>query len=468
MKENGFIMKTQMIQRMSRFPMKCNAGIFMVLLFLLSLQPVKTATAQGLYFPSVNPLATWDTVSPESLNWCTGKIAPLYGYLEQENTKGFIVLKDGRIVLEKYFGTFTADSLWYWASAGKTITACLVGRAQEDGFLSITEKSSKYLGQGWSSCTPAQEDKITIRNQLTMTSGLDDGVPDNHCTLDTCLEYLADAGTRWAYHNAPYTLLEKVLVNATGQPVNTLTQLKLKTQTGMNGFWYTVDYDNVFFSNARSMARFGLLMQNKCVWDGGIMIHDTAFVRQLTNTSQPVNNSYGYLWWLNGKSSFMLPSTQFVFPGPLAPHAPADMFAGLGKNGQIVSISPSMGIVMVRMGNQPVSPGSEIANQLCDNIWQRLNEVICTAGSVQDHELAATHLLISPNPASGSFTVELPNQDFDLSVFDITGRITLQQIPTHGKTYIDCSALKAGIYIVKATNQKTVVYSGRLTITPCH
>ncbi|MEZ5069123.1 MAG: hypothetical protein R2847_11860 [Bacteroidia bacterium] len=38
-----------------------------------------------------------------------------------------------------------------------------------------------------------------------MTSGLDDGVPDNHCTYDSCLVYLADAGTRWAYHNAPYT-----------------------------------------------------------------------------------------------------------------------------------------------------------------------------------------------------------------------------------------------------------------------
>jgi CubicO group peptidase (beta-lactamase class C family) len=177
--------------------------------------------------------APWDTISPSALDWCTEKIAPLYDFLQQENTKGFLVLKDGKIVIEKYFGSFTKDSLWYWASAGKTITAFLIGRAREDGYLSI--------------------------NQLTMTSGLDDGVPDNHCTLDTCLKFLADAGTRWAYHNAPYTLLEKVLVNATGQSINGFTQTQLKDHTGMNGIWFTVEYDNVYFSNVRSMARFGLL-----------------------------------------------------------------------------------------------------------------------------------------------------------------------------------------------------------------
>jgi len=45
-----------------------------------------------------------------------------------------IEVKDGKIVLEKYFGTFTKDSLWYWASAGKTLTAFLVGKAQDEKF----------------------------------------------------------------------------------------------------------------------------------------------------------------------------------------------------------------------------------------------------------------------------------------------------------------------------------------------
>ena len=191
--------------------MKKRITVFLIFVSLHS-------NSQSLYFP---PLTgnSWDTISPASLGWCTNRVDSLYNYLEQQNSKAFIVLKDGKIVLEKYFGSFTQDSLWYWASAGKTITSFLVGRAHEQGYISLKDTSSKYLGVGWTVCTRAQEDSITIRHQVTMTTGLDDGVPDNHCTLPSCLQYLAPVGTRWAYHNAPYTLLEKVITTATGQPL---------------------------------------------------------------------------------------------------------------------------------------------------------------------------------------------------------------------------------------------------------
>ena len=83
-----------------------------VLLFCLP----QNTNAQQLYFP---PLIgnTWDTVTPASLGWCTNYIDTLNDYLQSTNTKAFIILKDGKIAHEKYFGTFTVDSLWYWASA---------------------------------------------------------------------------------------------------------------------------------------------------------------------------------------------------------------------------------------------------------------------------------------------------------------------------------------------------------------
>src|SRR5262245_52854379 len=100
------------------------------------------------YFPPLTG-STWDTLSPSALGWCPDRIDSLYDFLEEKNTKGFIVLKDGRIVLEKYFGTFTQDSAWYWASAGKTLTAFLIGQAQEQGFFDIDDSTSQYLGAGW-------------------------------------------------------------------------------------------------------------------------------------------------------------------------------------------------------------------------------------------------------------------------------------------------------------------------------
>lgn len=335
------------------------------------------AHAQSLYFP---PLIgnNWDTLSPASLGWCTSRIDSLYSFLDQQNSKAFIVLKDGKIVLEKYFDSFTRDSIWYWASAGKTITSFLVGKAQEDGFLSIKDTSSKYLGVGWTNCSTAQENNINIRNQLTMTTGLDDGVPDNHCILDTCLNYLAPAGTRWAYHNAPYTLLEKVLTNATGQPINTYTQTALKNRTGISGAWLTVGYDNVFYSKPRSMARFGLLMQNNCTWANDTLLHDTTYIHDMLNTSQALNYGYGYLWWLNGKGSYMVPTSQLVIPGSYAPAAPLDMYAAIGKNGQIISIAPSKGLIVVRMGE---ADQGEVPFLLCNSIWERLNYVMCNSTS---------------------------------------------------------------------------------------
>ncbi|MFN5735739.1 MAG: serine hydrolase domain-containing protein, partial [Flavobacteriales bacterium] len=299
--------------------------------------------SQNLYFPPTVGSA-WDTLAPASLGYCQPKIDSLYTFLEDNSTKAFILLKDGKIVLEKYFGGHTATSPWQWASAGKTITAFIVGIAQQEGHLSITDTTAQYLGQGWTNATPQQEEKITVRHQLTMTSGLDDGVPDHYCTLDTCLNYLANAGTRWAYHNGPYTLLDQVIANATGQSLNSYTTQKLKTPTGMTGSFFSVGYNNVFFSTARSMARFGLLILNQGNWNGNQLLTDAAYFNEMVNTSQNLNNSYGYLWWLNGKANFMVPTLQTVFPGYMCPNAPADMISAIGSGGQFLNVVPSQNL----------------------------------------------------------------------------------------------------------------------------
>lgn len=420
----------------------------LLLFLLIAVSGVKPIQAQGIYFPPITPGSNWDTLSPASLGWCLQPIDSLYAYLQNENTKGFILLKDGKIVLEKYFGNFTKDSLWYWASAGKTLTSFLVGRAKEMGILTLQDKTSQYLGTGWSNCTMQQEDSITIRHQLTMTTGLDDGVPDNHCTIDTCLNYLATAGSRWAYHNAPYTLLESVLENATSQNINAITNQVLKGPTGMTGLWYTTGFDRVYFSNTRSMARFGLLIQNNGIWDQDTILHDPVYKSQMLNSSQAINLSYGYLWWLNGKSSYMVPTSQLVFPGSYAPDAPADMVAGIGKNGQLVSISRNKGLVMVRMGESPSSPGSEVPIQLCNQIWKRLNEIMCSTVSLPDLSQENVAKTLYPNPATDRIC--LPEGTDKLELFDAMGNRVLVADRQHE---VDIHMLKPGLYAAR-------IYSG--------
>jgi len=302
-------------------------------------------------------------------------LSNIYTYLLQKHTKGFIILKNGRIAAEIYFGSFTSDSNWYWASAGKTVTGFLVGIAQQEGKLNIDHKTSQYLGAGWTSLATAKENLITIRHQLTMTTGLDDGVPDSDCTTPACLQYAADAGSRWAYHNAPYTLLEKVVEAATGTSYNNYFQLKIRDKIGMNGLWIKTGFNNVYYSTPRSMARFGLLLLNKGIWNGAPVLSDMNYFNAETNTSQNLNLSYGYLTWLNGKTNYMLPQTQFKFSGSLIPNAPADMYAALGKNDQKIYIVPSQNLVIIRMGD-PADNANFALSGFDNEIWGKLKAVM--------------------------------------------------------------------------------------------
>ena len=412
--------------------------IFVAVLMLAFHFPAKT---QNTYYPPISQTAFWDTLSPASQGWCSDSINSLYQYLDKENSKAFILLIDGKIVLEKYFGTFTKDSVWYWASAGKTLTSFLVGKAVEEGKLTLTDKTSDYLGSGWSSLIQTQEDAITIKNQITMTSGLDDGVPDNHCTLKSCLLYKAAPDTRWAYHNAPYTLLDKVIETATGSTLNLYTQQKISSKTGINGLWFTSGYNNVFASRARNFARWGLLAQNGFKWNG-VQLLDTAYARQSVNTSQNLNLSYGYLWWLNGKASYMVPTSQFVFPGYFIPNAPKDMFAAIGKNGQIASVSPSRKIVWIRMGDVPSGQLGEVPFMLADKVWSRINTLTCNSNS--NHSLQPKQIGVYPNPATNYLYVSSAGE---YSILETTGKRVLTTRADIQKG-IDVSNLKPGIYLL--------------------
>ncbi|MET0393793.1 MAG: serine hydrolase [Chitinophagaceae bacterium] len=353
---------------------------FLILSFLVLLCACQKSSTEpqpvsaSLYFPPLSG-TEWQTSAAASLGWNQAGFNDLYAYLQEKHTKAFMILKNGKIVAERYFGSFTADSLWYWASAGKSLTAFLTGLAQEEGILRISDRTSQYLGNGWTSEPPAKENLITIRHQLTMTTGLDDGVPDVDCISPSCLVYKADAGARWAYHNAAYTLLYRVIENASGQSYNNYFNTKIRNRIGMNGFWLNTGDLNVYYSNARSMARFGLLMLNRGKWDQTAIMTDSDYFSSMINTSQNINPSYGYLWWLNGKGSHMLPQTQFVFNGNLTPNAPADMFAALGKNDQKIYVVPSQQLVVVRMG-EPAGNVQLALSSFDNELWGKLKGII--------------------------------------------------------------------------------------------
>ncbi|MEM9548717.1 MAG: serine hydrolase [Bacteroidota bacterium] len=403
--------------------------------------------AQELYFPP-NFSEEWETTSLEELNWCEENVADFDVFLEETNTKACIILKDGKIAHESYFDDFDLGKSWYWASAGKTITSTMIGILQEEGALSITDKTSQYLGESWTNCDELNEEKITIWHQLTMTSGLDYTVDDNFCFEPECLLCLNEPGEEWFYHNAPYSLLSYVIESASEQGYTAVTNSKLTNRIGFIGLWTNANSGRLFFSTARGMARFGLLMLNSGNWDGEDVITDKEYLNDMINTSQEINKAYGYLWWLNGKESYRLPGTTITFPGKIIQNAPDDLYAAIGKNGQILMVVPSENLVVVRMGNNP--DNSLVPTTYVNELWNEYEKLSCTVSSDDTEQIDFS---VRPKLAWNRIWIN-SDQDFDaIRIFDTSGNLLV----TTREQKINVSDLAKGLYFVQATKGRKSV-----------
>lgn len=341
-----------------------------LMLYSCSSHSESSSSQESIYFPPDNS-SEWAVKTPSELGWNVDNAELLYQFLEEKNTKGFIVLVDGRIAIEKYFNNHSATSPWYWASAGKTLTSTAIGIAAQENLLALDDKVSKHLGIGWTSAPVDKENMITIRHLLSMTSGLDDSLGDGVDPSD--LQYKADAGSRWAYHNV-YVKLQDVIAEASGEDWNSFFNRSLKEKIGMTGAWVANGDLNVYWSNCRSMARFGLLVSNNGSWKTTQIIN-SEYLRKATSESQQLNPSYGYLWWLNGKQKYMLPQSQISFNGSIINTAPDDMFMALGRDDQKIYIVPSRKLVVIRMGAS-AGVSNPALSDFDEQLWSRLRAVI--------------------------------------------------------------------------------------------
>ncbi|GAB4496438.1 MAG: hypothetical protein OHK0019_28150 [Saprospiraceae bacterium] len=214
----------------------------------------------------------------------------------------------------------------------------------------------------------------------------------------------------------------------------------------MKGLWI----DHIMYGRARDMARFGLLILAGGVWDGDTLLHDQAYFQAMTQPSQDLNKSYGYLWWLAGQESFMLPGLQFVFPGQAIPNAPDDMYAALGINDQKIHVVPSKGWVVVRQGEAGyTSPGGGNVPIVLDNVmWDYLNQLVCAP--VSTGEVVENQVKIWPNPAADGWQIESTAPVERLEIFDLQGKMMRSAAGNHSTTFwLDAAGLPEGVFVLK-------------------
>ena len=325
---------------------------------LVSWNVSRSCTAQDLYFPTADK--DWEITSPEALGWDLKALESLFEYVEQTNAKSFLILKDGKIVAERYWTPDGAAHAQYIMSSGKSITAFLIGIAREQGKLKLEQPASDFLGPGWSRATNAQEEAIWIEHILEMTSG-----------LNGRMAYEGKPGSIWKYNTEVYQQLHPLVEKAVGSTMQEFSRKVLFEPLGMRNSRFRY---HSFVMNARDMGRFGLMILAKGNWNGQPIMKDRAFFGAMLNSSQQLNQSYGYLWWLNGKESFRTVRQQRqALPGPLVPDAPKDMVCANGKGGQRIYIVPSLGLVVVRLGDNPVDGLAAARNLSADGTQSKFD-----------------------------------------------------------------------------------------------
>ncbi|HLT74873.1 MAG TPA: serine hydrolase [Ohtaekwangia sp.] len=315
--------------------------------------------AGSMYFPEAGS-DDWKQVSAVDLAWDTTYLNEAIRYAKENRSYNLLILHKGRMVVEEYWSGTDAKSRHDLGSVAKSMTAFIIGILQEDGTLRIDDKVNNYLAEGWSR-SPETEGEITIRHLLTMTSGLNDD-----------LDYVGRPGETWRYSHGAYVKLYEVIEAATGKSYREVFDSILFTPTGMTGMsWSGTD----LLSPGRAIARFGLMMLNDGTWDGKKLLQDEGYFSDMLSTSQTIQKSYGYLWWLNGKESWYDDDKRVTIDGPIASSMPDDAWLAKGKHDQRIYVVPSLDLVVIRQGGYiPLPESGEGSFDV--EFWKRLMRAI--------------------------------------------------------------------------------------------
>lgn len=316
----------------------------------------------------VFPKAEWDTVDPAAAGFDKAALDEMGKAAEANGSNCLLVTRHGKLVTESYWNGKDANSAQEVFSATKSYTSSLVGIAQGEGKLALSDSASKYITE-WKG-TPAEA--VTVKNLISNDSGrhwdyqtdyfaMAAGAADkNKFTIAMAQDNAP--GEVWVYNNSAIQTLDAVLRKATGQDTAAYAQEKLLDPIGMTHSKMTKDPagNTLTFmglqSTCRDMARYGYLALNKGEWDGRQVL-PKGWIDEATQPSQKLNSAYGYMWWLNTKGprpGSADPTTgQTVPASPDAQGvkgAPENVFWALGLGNQMIAIYPDTGVVAVRLG----------------------------------------------------------------------------------------------------------------------
>lgn len=331
------------------------------------------------------PLAdgSWPRATPAEVGLDPHKIDMLVDYLfarhgddtnrEGQRTNAFLIIKDGKLVVERYARETTAETPLLTWSVSKSVTATLIGVAVGQKLLELDAPASRWLPE----LSGTGHREIRIRDLLTMSSGLAwnetyEAAPFTSSALAMLYgrgradmpAYAArhrlvnPPGTVWRYSSGDTNLLAGALEAAVGGDRDWPWKA-LFEPIGMKGVVFERDAaghlvgSSYLYAPATELAKWGWLLREDGVWNGQRVLPEgwVDFMTTLAPAylTMPVvmehyEDNPGAQVYLNvGDPARKIP--------PPWPDLPADAFAAFGHWGKSVYVIPSWDMVVVRLGD---------------------------------------------------------------------------------------------------------------------
>ena len=281
----------------------------------------------------------------------------LRSLLETYETDAFVVIKDGKLIIEEYWNGRKSNDLSNSFSMAKTYVAMLLFKAIENGDIKslnqpITDFIPEFKGDSFGN-------RCTVGDLAAMTSGFDwqenyylplnptakayFGADIEQQMLDR--SFIAEPGGHFVYLSGNTQLLGIVLQRATGKNLSTLLAEQFWEPLGMeeDALWSldgNAEMEKAYCcvnATAKDFAKIGQLFLQQGNWQGRQLM-DSADVQQMISPNAEAFYPgeiphYGYSVWMDYS------------------HSPA-FYAFLGHLGQRTIVVPDENLVIVRLGKQ--------------------------------------------------------------------------------------------------------------------
>jgi CubicO group peptidase (beta-lactamase class C family) len=280
-------------------------------------------------------------------------------------TRAVVVVRDGRIVGERYADGFTQGTPQLGWSMSKSVASLLTGRLVQEGVVKVTDD---HLRPEWTDGRA----QITIDELLRMTGGLK---WDETYSLGTPITqmlygesdmagYVASQpsahapGTYQQYSSGSTTLLCSIL-GARAKASSELVPAQVFAPLGLTSAVLETDgvgnpvCSSYLWATPRDWAALGQFALQDGVWGGQRLLPEgwIAATTKVAPVAQTEEKGYAAGWWANTNGDGSL----------VEPTLTADTYSMSGHDGQRVYVVPSKGLVVVRLGFSPELDGKDPA-----------------------------------------------------------------------------------------------------------